>query len=277
MDITFNWISYKNIMSVGAAPIRVQLDESAKTLVTGSNGAGKSTMIEALSFLMYGKPYRKLKKDQLINQINKKNLHTEGELTIGGKVVHIERGIKPTIFKVTVDGEPIPEAASAIEYQRILEEDILKVSHESFKQLIVLGTAGYTPFMELKPEQRRTMVEDLLKLSVLGQMNKLNNVELKQVNTAYDLVSVEMTGLENEYRSIEKSIEEQKVSNEAAISQQTEQVKTLVSRIHSAKGEIEKLKGSLVDLVRDTGRQEACTFSFEDVRHDVAPCGYKEF
>ncbi|AFN39519.1 SbcC-like subunit of palindrome specific endonuclease [Aeromonas phage CC2] len=249
MDITFNWISYKNIMSVGAAPIRVQLDESAKTLVTGSNGAGKSTMIEALSFLMYGKPYRKLKKDQLINQINKKNLHTEGELTIGGKVVHIERGIKPTIFKVTVDGEPIPEAASAIEYQRILEEDILKVSHESFKQLIVLGTAGYTPFMELKPEQRRTMVEDLLKLSVLGQMNKLNNVELKQVNTAYDLVSVEMTGLENEYRSIEKSIEEQKASNEAAISQQTEQVKTLVSRIHSAKGEIEKLKGSLVDLV----------------------------
>ncbi|UYD59377.1 exonuclease subunit 2 [Aeromonas phage avDM6] len=251
MNITFNYIEYKNIMSVGSNPIRVQLDLTEKTLITGTNGAGKSTMIEALSFLLYGKSYRKLKKEQLINQINKKNLLVSGEVTIGNKLVHIERGMKPNIFKVTIDGEPIPEAASATEYQRILEEDILNVSHESFKQLIVLGTAGYTPFMELKPEQRRTMVEDLLQLSVLGQMNKLNNIELKRVNTAMDLIDVEINGLDNERKSILNSIEEQKKSNDDVIEHQSNQIRSLVSRVKLSKDNIEKLNtelGGLVDI-----------------------------
>lgn len=249
MNITFNYIEYKNIMSVGSNPIRVQLDLTEKTLVTGTNGAGKSTMIEALSFLLYGKSYRKLKKEQLINQINKKNLLVSGEVTIGNKLVHIERGMKPNVFKVTIDGEPIPEAASATEYQRILEEDILNVSHESFKQLIVLGTAGYTPFMELKPEQRRTMVEDLLQLSVLGQMNKLNNVELKRVSTAMDLVDVEINGLDNERKSILNSIEEQKKSNDDVIEHQSNQIRSLVSRVKLSKENIEKLNTELDGLV----------------------------
>ncbi|APU01420.1 recombination-related endonuclease [Aeromonas phage 65.2] len=249
MNITFNYIEYKNIMSVGSNPIRVQLDLTEKTLVTGTNGAGKSTMIEALSFLLYGKSYRKLKKEQLINQINKKNLLVSGEVTIGNKLVHIERGMKPNVFKVTIDGEPIPEAASATEYQRILEEDILNVSHESFKQLIVLGTAGYTPFMELKPEQRRTMVEDLLQLSVLGQMNKLNNVELKRVSTAMDLVDVEIGGLDNERKSILNSIEEQKKSNDDVIEHQSNQIRSLVSRVKLSKENIEKLNTELDGLV----------------------------
>ncbi|AAR90909.1 endonuclease subunit [Aeromonas phage 65] len=248
MNITFNYIEYKNIMSVGSNPIRVQLDLTEKTLVTGTNGAGKSTMIEALSFLLYGKSYRKLKKEQLINQINKKNLLVSGEVTIGNKLVHIERGMKPNVSK-TIDGEPIPEAASATEYQRILEEDILNVSHESFKQLIVLGTAGYTPFMELKPEQRRTMVEDLLQLSVLGQMNKLNNVELKRVSTAMDLVDVEIGGLDNERKSILNSIEEQKKSNDDVIEHQSNQIRSLVSRVKLSKENIEKLNTELDGLV----------------------------
>ena len=249
MNITFNYIEYKNIMSVGSNPIRVQLDLTEKTLVTGTNGAGKSTMIEALSFLMYGKSYRKLKKEQLINQINKKNLLVSGELTIGNKLVHIERGMKPNVFKVTINGEPIPEAASVTEYQRILEEDILNVSHESFKQLIVLGTAGYTPFMELKPEQRRTMVEDLLQLSVLGQMNKLNNVELKRVSSAMDLIDVEINGLDNERKSILNSIEEQKKSNDDIIEHQSNQIRSLVSRVKLSKENIEKLNTELGELV----------------------------
>lgn len=249
MNITFNWIEYKNILSVGSNPIRVQLDLTEKTLVTGTNGAGKSTMIEAISFLLYGKSYRKLKKEQLINQINKKNLFVSGEVTIGNKVVHIERGMKPTVFKVTVNGEPINEAASSTEYQRILEDDIINVSHESFKQLIVLGTAGYTPFMELKPEQRRTMVEDLLQLSVLGQMNKLNNIELKRINTAMDLIDVEITGLDNERKSIVSSIEDQKKSNDDMIEHQSNQVRSLVGRVKQSKDNIESLTGERNGLV----------------------------
>lgn len=249
MNIVFRWIEYKNILSVGASPIRIQLDESDKTLITGHNGAGKSTMIEALSFMMYGKSYRKLKKEQLINSINKKNLLVTGELTIDGKLVHIERGIKPNVFRVTVDGEPIDETASVAEYQRILEEDILNFSHESFKQLIVLGKAGYTPFMELKPEQRRTMVEDLLELSVLGEMNKKNNVELKQINDKTTVLDVEVNGLENERSSIIKSLEDQKKQNEESILSQTNQVRSIVEKVKVYKDSLELTKGKLDALV----------------------------
>lgn len=252
MNIIFKWVEYKNILSVGANPIRIQLDDSAKTLITGSNGAGKSTMIEAISFLLYGKSYRKLKKEQLISWVNKKGLLVTGEVSIDGRIVHIERGMKPTVFRVTVDGEPIPEAASVTEYQRIFEEDILGVSHESFKQLIVLGTAGYTPFMELKPEQRRVMVEDLLQLSVLGDMNKTNLKELKQITAAMDLLSVETTGIENEKFAIVKSIEDQKQQNESVIAQQTEQLKTIVGRIQSEKESLEYKKNELSSMVEPT-------------------------
>lgn len=249
MNIIFKWVEYKNILSVGANPIRIQLDESAKTLITGSNGAGKSTMIEAISFLLYGKSYRKLKKEQLISWVNKKGLLVTGEVSIDGRIVHIERGMKPTVFRVTVDGEPIPEAASVTEYQRIFEEDILGVSHESFKQLIVLGTAGYTPFMELKPEQRRVMVEDLLQLSVLGEMNKTNLKELKQINAAMDLLSVETSGIENEKFAITKSLKDQEEQNESVILQQTEQLKSIVSRVQSEKESLEDKKTKLSSII----------------------------
>lgn len=171
--IIFKKLRYKNFLSTGNSFTEIDLQDSSTTLVVGQNGAGKSTMLDALSFGLFGKAHRKISKPQLVNSINAKSTMVEVEFGIGSKNYKIVRGIKPNIFEIYVNGVMIDQSSHAKEYQQILEKNILKLNHKSFHQIVVLGSGSFVPFMQLSQTQRRDVIEDLLDINVFSKMNQL--------------------------------------------------------------------------------------------------------
>lgn len=176
----FKKVRYKNFLSTGNAFTEVHLNRSQTTLLTAKNGGGKSTVIDAIVFALYGTPFRKINKPALINSINKRDMLVEIDFSIGNVEYMIRRGVKPNIFEVYKNGAMVNQAADVREYQQHLELNILKMNKSSFCQIVVLGSATYIPFMVLTPYQRREIIEDLLDIGVFSKMNTL----LKQKVTA---------------------------------------------------------------------------------------------
>lgn len=171
--IIFEKLKYKNFLSTGNKGIEINLNDASATLVVGSNGAGKSTMLDALSFGLFGKPHRNINKTQLINSINNKSCEVEVEFKIGPNNFRVFRGIKPTKFEVYQNGKLLNQESHSRDYQKILENNILKLNHKSFHQVVVLGSSNFIPFMQLPSHQRRTVIEDLLDIGVFTTMNTL--------------------------------------------------------------------------------------------------------
>lgn len=171
--INFKTIEYKNFLSVGSHPIKIDLQSARSTLIVGHNGSGKSLMLDALSFALFGKPHRAINKPQLVNSINGKNCEVTVEFVIGTKEYRIVRGIKPNIFEIWVDGEMINQESHSRDYQKLLETNILKLNHKSFHQVVVLGSSNFIPFMQLPTYQRRAVIEDLLDISIFSKMNQV--------------------------------------------------------------------------------------------------------
>ncbi len=169
--IIFNAIRWKNFLSTGNQFTEIKLDRSPNTLIVGENGGGKSTMLDALCFSLFGKPFRNINKPQLVNSINKKQLLVEVEFQSGRKSYKIVRGIKPNLFEIYVDGDLINQDAAARDYQKYLEESILKLNYKSFTQIVILGSASFTPFMQLPSGTRREIIEDLLDIQIFTTMN----------------------------------------------------------------------------------------------------------
>lgn len=240
-DIVIESLRYKNICSVGAEFIEIELNKHNKTLVTGKNGAGKSTMIEALCFLLYGKAFRNITKDGLINSYNKKQLVVEGKIRIKGHDYFIQRGIKPNLFKIHKDGELIPECASVLEYQKLFENEILGLSINAFKQIIVLGKAGFVPFMELSTTKRRELVEELLNIAVIGDMNKLNKIQISELKTKKEQLDRDIDSTCLLLDSKRSQIEQQKRDNDQRIEQVSSTCKSYVSKVKELKANLEQL------------------------------------
>jgi DNA repair exonuclease SbcCD ATPase subunit len=169
--INFKTIRWKNLLSTGNTFTEIKLNRSPSTLIVGENGGGKSTLLDALCFGLFGKPFRSINKPQLLNSINKKNLLVEIEFDIGGKDYKIVRGIKPNIFEIQSGGEVINQDAAARDYQKYLEESVLKLNYKSFTQIVILGSASFTPFMQLPPFVRREIIEDILDIQIFTTMN----------------------------------------------------------------------------------------------------------
>lgn len=169
--IYFKSIRWKNLLSTGNVFTEIKLNRSPNTLIVGENGGGKSTMLDALCFGLFGKPFRNINKPQLLNSINKKNLVVEIEFAVGGKDYKIVRGIKPNVFEIQVGGEVINQDAAARDYQKYLEESVLKLNYKSFTQIVILGSASFTPFMQLPPGTRREIIEDILDIQIFTTMN----------------------------------------------------------------------------------------------------------
>lgn len=169
--VIFETLRFKNLLSTGNNWTEIKLNENQNTLVMGDNGSGKSTMLDAITFVLFGKPFRKINKPQLINSLNNGDCMVEVEFTIGSKKYLVQRGIKPNIFTVTCNGTLIPSPAAAKDYQEILEGQILGFGYKSFCQVAILGSSTFIPFMQLPTGQRREIIEDLLDISIFGQMN----------------------------------------------------------------------------------------------------------
>lgn len=243
-------VTYKNIMSVGQQPITIQLDKVQKTLVTGKNGAGKSTFLEAVTFALFGKPFRDVKKGQLINSSNKKDLLVELWMEYDGKEYYIKRGQKPNIFEISCGGERLDESASSKDFQAEFEQ-LIGMSYASFKQIVVLGTAGYTPFMGLSTPARRKLVEDLLEVSVLADMDKLNKSLIRETNSQIQVIDVKQDSITQQIKIYNDNEERQrKLSGENAARLQT-MYDELVKEARTAKGHIEKLTDELLNVIVD--------------------------
>lgn len=171
--IQFKKIRWKNFLSTGNSFTELQLDRSSSTLILGENGSGKSTLLDAITFALFNKPFRNISKPQLINSINRKKLLVEVEFSIGNKDYLIRRGSVPNIFEIEVDGEMIDQNASVRDYQKYLEESILKLNYKSFTQIVILGSASFTPFMQLPLGQRREIIEDILDISIFTRMKEV--------------------------------------------------------------------------------------------------------
>ncbi len=166
-------IIYSNIQAVGKHPIMIDFKKHPRTLIIGKNGSGKSTLINALCFVLFGVPYSDINKPTLLNSINKKELKVELDFKVGTNQYKIIRGIKPNIFEVYKDGEKLPQEAKSLDYQKQIEEGILKLNFNAFKQIVVIGKGGFTPFMRLKAAERREIIENILDLKIFSTMNSL--------------------------------------------------------------------------------------------------------
>ena len=181
--IRFEKIRWKNFLSTGDKFTEVSLLSAPTNLIIGENGAGKSTMLDAISFALFGKSHRNITKKQLINSINNKDCVTEVQFTVGGKQYRVVRGIKPTKFEIWKDDVMINQSAHAKEYQEILEKNVLQMSHKSFHQIVVLGSSSFVPFMQLNSTSRRDVIEDLLDINIFSKMNSLLKEKTTQLKS----------------------------------------------------------------------------------------------
>ena len=180
--ILFKEVTWRNMLSTGNSPITVTLNRSPTTLIVGENGAGKSTIIDAICFALFNKGFRNVSKSQLLNSINQKQLEVTLEFVIGSRNYKVIRGVKPNKFEIYIDGEQANQDADSRDFQKYLEDQVLKLNYKSFTQIVILGSASFTPFMQLSQGHRREIIEDLLDIRVFSTMNSLLKDKARQLN-----------------------------------------------------------------------------------------------
>ena len=252
--IFFKTLRWKNLLSTGNIFTEIDLAKSNNTLIVGENGAGKSTILDALSFALFGKPFRKINKPQLLNTITKKDLVVEIEFDIGSNQYKIVRGIKPNVFEVYQNNILLNQSAEMKDYQEILEKQILKLNLKSFCQVVVLGSATFQPFMQLSSGQRREIIEDLLDLQIFTTMNSLlkdkiqtNNEELSEVNADQKVV-MEKIKIIKEHLLEKQNNNEKLVTEKVNVIEETdEKIIALNEQYDNVIAQIAALKNSIED------------------------------
>lgn len=215
--ILFKNIRWKNILSTGNIFTEIQLNKYKNTLIVGENGSGKSTMLDALCFALFGKPFRKINKPNIINSINQKDAVVELDFDIGKKNYKIVRGLKPNIFEIYCDGTLLNQEAKSIDYQDYLERNILKINFKSFTQIVILGSASFVPFMQLSASDRRLIIEDLLDIQVFSSMNALAKTRLAEIKETIQKNKFQMDLLSEKISMQKKHIETLKQNKDEKI------------------------------------------------------------
>lgn len=252
--IYFKTIRWRNFLSTGNVFSEVKLNSHSNTLIIGENGAGKSTILDAICFALYNKPFRNINKPQLVNTINKKDMLVEIEFSIGKNEYKVRRGIKPGVFEVLQNDVLLNQDAAARDYQETLETQILKLNYKSFCQVVILGSASFVPFMQLPLGQRREIIEDLLDLQIFSKMNVLLkeknstlNSQLREVGYQLDIATEKLSLQEEHIKTIKKNLDKQIEENNAKIKAARENIDREGKAVADLSIKIDELYSKIVD------------------------------
>ena len=245
--IIFTSLRFKNFLSTGNNWTHIDLNKSKSTLIVGQNGAGKSTMLDAIAFGLFGKPHRNINKPQLINTVNNKNCVVEVTFVIGKAQYKIIRGIKPNVFEIWKNGDMINQSSHSKEYQKILEQNILKLNHKSFHQIVVLGSSSFVPFMQLPAQHRRDVIEDLLDINVFSKMNSLLKEKTSVLRDKMKDLSFKLDVETNKIDTQKKYISDLKALNKTAKEQKDVQVDKLRKDLASLSKENAEISAEVED------------------------------
>ena len=206
--ILFKKIKWKNFLSTGNQFTEVNLNQHRTNLVVGTNGAGKSTVLDALTFSLFGKPFRKINKPQLPNSINEKDCRVEVEFSIGTTEWKVVRGIKPNVFEIWRNDQALDQSAAALDQQKWLEQNVLKMNYKSFTQIVILGSSTFVPFMQLTAANRREVIEDLLDIRIFSSMNTILKEKIRQIKEDVKVLQLKKESLSDKVKMQKDFIEE---------------------------------------------------------------------
>ena len=251
--IEFKYVRWKNFLSTGNQFVEIQLDKNPTTLIIGENGAGKSTILDALCFGLFGKPFRMILKNQLINSVNNGSTTVEVEFNVGTRHYKVIRGIKPNKFEIYQNNKLMNLEANVRDYQKILEQQILKLNYRSFTQVVILGSSTFVPFMQLRARHRREVVEEILDIQIFSTMNvllkqKMKSVveELREIEYQYDIISEKISLQENYIDDIQKNKDDIIKEKESSFNTNKYHIREKTEEIQSLEGDSKLLADDLI-------------------------------
>ena len=270
--ILFKTLRWKNLLSTGNYFTEIKLNENANTLVVGINGSGKSTMLDALCFALFGKPFRDINKPNLLNSINGKDCIVEVEFSIGSKEYKVIRGIKPNTFEIFQDGVLVNQDAASRDYQEYLEKFILKLNYKSFTQIVILGSASFTPFMQLSAADRRAIIEDLLDIQIFSTMNTLVKARLTNNKDLTVAKKNEIALFEQKYNLKKEHQDKLNEDKDAKVKEYESEIQSCRETISTLCGEIDNLgrtQSTLAEVCSKIPENEKKIAAFKKVESKI--------
>jgi DNA repair exonuclease SbcCD ATPase subunit len=260
--ITFKSVRYKNFLSTGNVFTEIKLNENATTLIVGENGAGKSTFLDAITFSLFGKPFRNINKPQLVNSINEKDCVVEVEFAIASKQYKIIRGIKPNVFEIYIDGELLNQDAKSKDYQEQLEKLILKMNYKSFTQIVILGSTNFTPFMQLSASDRRAVIEDLLDIQIFSSMNVIVKNKLHTLKDEAAQLKIQIDNTRDKIELHKKHLDELKKNTKEIVDAKKQEVKENTASLSDLETEATTKETEIDNLLLKVEDEDTTTKKF---------------
>jgi len=249
--ITFQKIRWKNFLSTGDQFSEIDFQQNATNLIVGTNGTGKSTVLDALTFSLFNKPFRKINKSQLVNAKNEKDTQVEVEFDINGRQYLVRRCMKPNLFEIEVDGQKMHKQADDRATQKILEENILKVNYKSFTQIVILGSSAFVPFMQLSGSNRREVIEDLLDIRIFSAMNLIIKEKIRKQKDEIRVLDLSRENVKDKLDMQKKFIEELENRGKANIQGKQDKISTLIDEQEEYTSNNSKLEDDVNNLIKE--------------------------
>ena len=249
--ITFQKIRWKNFLSTGDQFSEIDFQQNATNLIVGTNGTGKSTVLDALTFSLFNKPFRKINKSQLVNATNEKDTQVEVEFDINGRQYLVRRCMKPNLFEIEVDGQKMHKQADDRATQKILEENILKVNYKSFTQIVILGSSAFVPFMQLSGSNRREVIEDLLDIRIFSAMNLIIKDKIRKQKDEIRVLDLSRENVKDKLDMQKKFIEELENRGKANIQGKKEKINSLIKETDECIITNEELELEVTGIIED--------------------------
>ena len=264
--ILFKTVRYKNFLSSGNVFTQIDLDRSKTTLIIGDNGAGKSTMLDALTFGLFGKPFRNVNKPQLVNSVNEREAVVEVEFLVGKKHILVRRGIKPNFFEIETDGTQLQQNANVRDFQEFLEKNVLKLNYKSFTQIVILGNSSFVPFMQLKAADRRDIIEDLLDIQIFSSMNNIlkayaidNKIKIDETKLARDLLENKIDLKENYILQLKRKTKTLITKYEKDIKKSLDEKDSRIKQIDEINKSVEEFLNEVSDAKQVNNKHDKLT------------------